>query len=63
MYKRQDEQFVNAVLQSTDGILYLSTPPSPAEKYIRSSLLPNLCKDVVKNERYYSCLLYTSRCV
>ena len=49
-----DEQFVNAVLQSTDGILYLSTPPSPAEKYIRSSLLPNLCKDVVKNERYYS---------
>ena len=53
-YPWMDEQFVNAVLQSTDGILYLSTPPSPAEKYIRSSLLPNLCKDVVKNERYYS---------
>ena len=52
-YPWMDEQFVNAVLQSTDGILYLSTPPSPAEKYIRSSLLPNLCKDVVKNERYY----------
>ena len=53
-YPWMDEQFVNAVLQSTGGILYLSTPPSPAEKYIRSSLLPNLCKDVVKNERYYS---------
>ena len=53
-YPWMDEQFVNAVLQSTDGILYLSTPPSPAEKYIRSSLLPNLCKDVVKNERYYN---------
>ncbi len=53
-YPWMDELFVNAVLQSTDGILYLSTPPSPAEKYIRSSLLPNLCKDVVKNERYFS---------
>ena len=53
-YPWMDEQFVNAVLQSTEGILYLSTPPSPAERYIRSSLLPNLCKDVVKNERYYS---------
>ena len=52
-YPWMDEQFVNAVLQSTDGILYLSTPPSPAEKYIRSSLLPNLCKDVARNERYY----------
>ena len=53
-YPWMDEQFVNAVLQSTDGILYLSTPPSPAEKYIRSSLLPNLCKAVVKNERYFN---------
>ena len=52
-YPWMDEQFVNAVLQSTDGILYLSTPPSPAERFVRSSLLPNLCKAVVKNERSF----------
>ncbi len=53
-YPWMEEQFVNAVLQSTDGILSLSTPPSPAERFVRSSLLPNLCKAVVKNERYFS---------
>ena len=52
-YPWMDAQFVNAVLQSTDGILSLSTPPSPAERFVRSSLLPNLCKAVVKNERYF----------
>ena len=39
-YPWMDELYVNAVLQSTDGILALSTPP-------------NLCKAVVKNERYF----------
>ena len=53
-YPWMEEPFVNAVLQSTDGILSLSTPPSPAERFIRSSLLPNLCKAVVKNERYFN---------
>ena len=53
-YPWMDEQFVTAVLQDTNRILALATPPSPAEKYIRSSLLPNLCKAVVKNERYYT---------
>ena len=52
-YPWMDETYVNAVLQSTDGILSLSTPPSPADRFIRSSLLPNLCKAVAKNERYY----------
>ena len=36
------------------AILALSTPPSPAERFIRSSLLPNLCKAVAKNERYFT---------
>ncbi len=45
---------MNAVLQSMEGILSLSTPPSPAERFVRSSLLPNLCKAVVKNERYFN---------
>ena len=52
-YPWMDELYVNAVLQSTDGILALSTPPSPAERFVRSSLLSNLCKAVVKNERYF----------
>ena len=52
-YPWMEESYVNAILQSTDGILALSTPPSPSERFIRSSLLPNLCKAVAKNERYY----------
>ena len=53
-YPWMKEEFVKAILQSTDGILTLPTPPSPEEKYIRSSTLPNLCQAVVKNERYYN---------
>ena len=52
-YPWMEESYVNAVLQSTEGILSLSTPPSPTERFVRSSLLPNLCKAVVKNERYF----------
>ena len=53
-YPWMQDTFVNAILQSTDGVLALSTPPSPDEKYLRSSLLPNICAAVMKNERYYS---------
>ncbi len=53
-YPWMEESYVNAVLQSTEGILSLSTPPAPAERFVRSSLLPNLCKAVVKNERYFN---------
>ncbi len=52
-YPWMKDEFVQAILQSTDGILSLPTPPSPEEKYLRSSTLPNLCQAVVKNERYY----------
>ena len=52
-YPWMEESYVNAILQSTDGILALSTPPSPSERFIRASLLPNLCRAVAKNERYY----------
>ena len=52
-YPWMKEEFVQAVLQSTDGILELSTPPSPEERFVRSSTLPNLCQAVVKNERYF----------
>jgi phenylalanyl-tRNA synthetase beta chain len=52
-YPWMNDTFVNAVLQNTDGVLKLSTPPAPNLSYIRSSLLPNLCEAVVKNERYF----------
>ena len=53
-YPWMNDVFVNAVLQNTDGVLRLSTPPAPDLSYIRSSLLPNLCEAVVKNERYFN---------
>ncbi len=52
-YPWMGDKYVEAVLGTTEGILSLSTPPSPTEKYIRCSLLPNLCEAVVKNERYF----------
>lgn len=53
-YPWMNDVYVKAVLQSTDGILKLSTPPAPDLSYIRSSLLPNLCEAVAKNERYFN---------
>ena len=53
-YPSMTDQYVSAILQDTAGILSLSTPPSPDESLIRSSLLPNLCKAVVKNERFFT---------
>ena len=53
-YPWMSDEFVNALFPTTEGILALSTPPSPTEKYIRSSLLPNICKAIVKNERNYA---------
>ncbi len=53
-YPWMNDVYVNAVLQSTEGMLKLSTPPAPDLSYIRSSLLPNLCEAVVKNERYFN---------
>ena len=52
-YPWMSDEFVNALIPTTDGILALATPPSPTEKYIRSSLLPNICKAIVKNERNF----------
>ena len=52
-YPWMSEEFVDALFPTKEGILALATPPSPTEKYIRSSLLPNICKAVVKNERNF----------
>ena len=47
-------EYIDAVLTGSDGMLSLSTPPSPEERYLRSSLLPNLCKAVAANQHYYN---------
>ena len=52
-YPWMTDTYVNAILPSTDGVLALSTPPSPSEKYIRSTLLPNICKAIVTNEHNF----------
>ncbi|MBQ2999168.1 MAG: phenylalanine--tRNA ligase subunit beta, partial [Clostridia bacterium] len=53
-YPWMSDEFVKALLPNTDGILALATPPAPDEKYIRSSLLPNICKAIAKNERNFA---------
>lgn len=52
-YPWMTDTFVNALIPDVSEVLSLSTPPSPSEKYIRSSLLPNICKAIVKNERNF----------
>ncbi|MCL1809267.1 MAG: phenylalanine--tRNA ligase subunit beta [Clostridiales bacterium] len=53
-YPWMSDEYVNAIIQNTEGMLSLSTPPAPDEKRIRSSLLPNLCKAVSGNLRYFN---------
>jgi phenylalanyl-tRNA synthetase beta chain len=50
-YPWMSDEFVNALFPTTEGILALATAPSPSEKYVHSSLLPNFCKAIVKYER------------
>ncbi|MBQ8840059.1 MAG: phenylalanine--tRNA ligase subunit beta [Clostridia bacterium] len=52
-YPWMQDNFVNAILPTTEGVLALSTPPAPNEKYIRSTLLPNICRAIVKNEHSF----------
>ena len=53
-YPWMEDKFINAVLQSTENMFSLSAPPSPTERFIRSSLLPNLCAAVEKNQHYFT---------
>ena len=53
-YPWMDDEFVDALFPDKSGMLALSTPPAPNEKYIRSSLLPNICRAIVKNERNFA---------
>ena len=52
-YPWMSDEFVTPILGDAKGTLALSTPPSPTERLIRSSLLPNLVRTVQKNERSF----------
>ena len=54
LYAHLAPKTVEAIMGTTDGLLKLSTPPSPTEKFIKCSILPNVCDAVAKNERFYS---------
>ncbi|MDR1917198.1 MAG: phenylalanine--tRNA ligase subunit beta [Synergistaceae bacterium] len=47
------DDFLDVVSPARNGLLQISTPPSPDEKFIRSSLLPNLLKAVADNARFF----------
>jgi len=53
-YPWMTDEYAEAVMQNTDEMLLLSTPPAPNERFLRSSLLPNLCKAVSNNLRFYN---------
>jgi len=53
-YPWVSDEYLNAICPNTAGILSLSAPPSPDERYLRSSLLPNLCKAAAGNLRFFS---------
>ena len=52
-YPWMSDEFVSALIPEGESILALSTPPSPTERFIRCSLLPNICRAIVKNERNF----------
>lgn len=52
-YPWMKDRYAEALIADLSHTMKLSTPPSPEEKYIRSSLLPNLVEAVAKNERYF----------
>ena len=49
-----NDNLISAILQNSEGMLSLIAPPSPEEKTLRSSLLPNLCKAAADNLRFYN---------
>ena len=51
-YPWVSDQYLKAVFSSSENMLEMSAPPSPDERFIRSSLIPNLCKAVADNLRF-----------
>lgn len=46
------DEYIDALSLDREGMLEISTPPAPDEKYIRASLLPNLVHAVGENLRF-----------
>ena len=53
-YPWMHDDYINAIYPGKDDMLAIESPPSHNEHYLRSSLLPNLCKAVEGNLRFYS---------
>lgn len=53
-YPWVNNKYINALSLNVNDMLSISAPPSPEEHYIRSSLLPNLCKSVSENLRNFN---------
>ncbi|MDR1651515.1 MAG: phenylalanine--tRNA ligase subunit beta [Synergistaceae bacterium] len=51
-YPWVQDEFLNAVSPTREGMLSIASPPSPDERYIRSSLLPNLIRAAERNARF-----------
>ncbi|MCL2312345.1 MAG: phenylalanine--tRNA ligase subunit beta, partial [Firmicutes bacterium] len=48
------DEYIKAILPNEiDSMLSLSSPPSSDERYIRPSLVPGICKAVMKNLRFF----------
>ncbi|MBQ4293523.1 MAG: phenylalanine--tRNA ligase subunit beta [Lachnospiraceae bacterium] len=52
-YPWMNDREVEALFPDQKDVLFLSTPPAPNESRIRFSLLPNLCRAIGENERYF----------
>ena len=53
-YPWVSDEYITAICGSSEGMLSMAAPPSPEERYLRSSLLPNLCKAVAGNVHTFS---------
>ena len=53
-YPWNHDEFLNAIFPvERTGFFTLAAPPSPEERHVRKSLLPNICKAVSDNLRYF----------
>ena len=52
-YPWVSDEYLRAIFPGDTKMLSISTPPSPDERFIRSSLIPNLCKAVAGNLRFF----------
>jgi len=53
-YPWVSDEYIDALQLQAVPALEMTSPPSPEERYLRSSLLPNICKAVSDNLRYYN---------